>query len=61
MTSTTMAARVLLRIGGVLLLLSIVCRFAGLSAANMVGADLAIAASLTLVVVAAAALRFSRR
>jgi putative Mn2+ efflux pump MntP len=60
MTSTSLAARLLLRIGVALLVLSILCRLVGRAAPGQIGADLAIAASLVLIVVSSAALRFRR-
>jgi hypothetical protein len=50
-----------IRIGVVLLLLALLARLGGLSAANLVGDDLAVLASLGVIASGAAYLWFSRR
>ena len=55
------AARALIRVGAILLIMSLLARLAGLSSANQIGDDLAIAASLGVIATGALYLRFSRR
>ena len=61
MTTQGEAARMLIRIGVILLVLALLARLAGLSTANLIGDDLAILASLGIIATGAAFLRFSRR
>jgi hypothetical protein len=58
---TTQAARLLIRIGVILLVLALVARLGGLSEANLIGDDLAVLASLGIIATGAAYLWFSRR
>ena len=57
---TAQAARVLIRIGVILLVMALLARLVGLSSADLVGDDLAILSSLGVIAVGAAYLRFSR-
>jgi hypothetical protein len=61
MTTQADAARMLIRIGVILLLLALLARLGGLSAANLVGDDLAVLTSLGVIASGAAYLWFSRR
>lgn len=56
----TEAARTLVRLGFVMLILALLARLAGLSRANLVGDDLALLTSLGVIVFGAAYLRFGR-
>lgn len=58
---TRFAAKALMRIGVVMLLLCVACRFVIETPSGMMGDDLAIIASLALVVAAALYLRFGPR
>ncbi|HEX4216652.1 MAG TPA: hypothetical protein VIA06_25330 [Candidatus Dormibacteraeota bacterium] len=55
------AAKALIRVGAILLVMSLLARLAGLSTANLIGDDLAIAASLGVILTGVLYLRFSRR
>jgi hypothetical protein len=58
---TTQVARLLIRIGVILLVLALLARLGGLSKANLIGDDLAVLASLGIIATGAAYLWFSRR
>jgi hypothetical protein len=57
---TTQAARVLIRIGVILLVLALLARLGGLSEADLIGDDLAVLVSLGIIATGAAYLRVSR-
>lgn len=61
MTTQAEVARMLIRVGVILLVLALLARLAGLSTANLIGDDLAVLASLGIIATGAAFLRFSRR
>ena len=60
MTMAKVTAKVLIKIGVVLLILAVLARFGGLSRANAIGDDLAIAASALLIAVCGAYARYGR-
>lgn len=55
------AARAMIRVGAILLVMSLLARLAGLSSADAIGDDLAVAASLGVMATGIVYLRFSRR
>lgn len=61
MTTQAEVARMLIRVGVILLVLALLARLAGLSRANLIGDDLAVLASLGIIATGVMYLRFSRR
>lgn len=57
----TQAARMLIRIGFILLVMALLARLGGLSEANLVGDDLAVLVSIGVIALGVVYLRLSRR